>query len=242
MTFDNQIPGVSNTAHYTSAIRSCGCDHAVELTADDSGLENRTGAGCRKYGGDQTLGTGIGIDARIRPAVCSESDIPRGVINVVTGFGHEAGEALVRHPLTRKVTFTGSDTGRAARLPKRPRPASMPTTLELGGKSPQLLFADADLDNAINGILSGIFLSNGQTCVAGSRLLVEAAIHDEVVSRIVDRAASLKAGDPMQAETEIAPLANPRPPRQGAGDDRRGEGAGCTVRVRGQTPVTGRSS
>ena len=139
--------------------------------------------------------------------LCSESSIPPGVINVVTGLGQEAGEPLVKHPLTRKVTFTGSDIG-GRKVAAAAANGVIPATLELGGKSPQLLFEDVDLDNAINGIVSGIFLSNGQTCVAGSRLIVEDSIHDEVVSRIVERANRLKAGDPLQPETQVAPLAN----------------------------------
>lgn len=139
--------------------------------------------------------------------LCADSPLPRGVINVVTGFGQEAGEPLVRHPLTRKVTFTGSDFG-GRKVAEAAAGGLIPTTLELGGKSPQILFDDVDLDNAINGIVSGIFLSNGQTCVAGSRLLVADSIHDEVVSRICARAEKLKAGDPMQSDTQVAPLAN----------------------------------
>jgi acyl-CoA reductase-like NAD-dependent aldehyde dehydrogenase len=139
--------------------------------------------------------------------LCSESSIPAGVINVVTGLGHEAGEPLVKHPFTRKITFTGSDFG-GRKVAEAAASGIIPATLELGGKSPQLLFADVDLDNAINGIVSGIFLSNGQTCVAGSRLIVEDSIHDEVVAQIVERANRLKAGDPLNLETQVAPLAN----------------------------------
>ena len=139
--------------------------------------------------------------------LCSQTSLPDGVINVVTGLGHEAGEPLVKHPLTRKVTFTGSDLG-GRKVAEAAARGPIPVTLELGGKSPQILFADADLDNAINGIVSGIFLSNGQTCVAGSRLIVEDGIHDEVVSRIIELAGGLKAGDPLKLDTEIAPLAN----------------------------------
>ena len=94
--------------------------------------------------------------------LCSESSIPPGVINVVTGLGHEAGEPLVKHSFTRKVTFTGSDFG-GRKVAEAAATGIIPTTLELGGKSPQVLFDDVDLDNAINGIVSGIFLSNGQT-------------------------------------------------------------------------------
>ena len=139
--------------------------------------------------------------------LCSRTSLPDGVVNVITGLGHEAGEPLVKHPLTRKVTFTGSDVG-GRKVAEAAARGPIPATLELGGKSPQLLFADADLENAINGILSGIFLSNGQTCVAGSRLIVEDKIHDEVVSQIIERASRLRAGDPLDLKTEIAPLAN----------------------------------
>ncbi|MCY3596507.1 MAG: aldehyde dehydrogenase family protein [Rhodospirillales bacterium] len=133
--------------------------------------------------------------------------LPPGLLNVVTGYGHEAGDALVRHPLTRKVTFTGSDTS-GARVAEAAARRVVPTTLELGGKSPQLVFADCDLGNAVNGILSGIFLSNGQTCVAGSRLIVEASIKDALTEQILDRARRLKMGNPMNPATQIGPLAN----------------------------------
>ncbi|MDA0223269.1 MAG: aldehyde dehydrogenase [Proteobacteria bacterium] len=136
-----------------------------------------------------------------------DGGLPPGVLNVVTGLGHEIGEALVRHPLTRKVTFTGSDSG-GRRVAEAAAGRVVPTTLELGGKSAQVVFADADIDNAVNGVLSGIFLSNGQTCVAGSRLIVEASVKDDLVARVVGRARSLKMGDPMDPQTQIGPLAN----------------------------------
>jgi len=137
----------------------------------------------------------------------AETSLPAGVVNVVTGFGHEVGEPLVTHRLTRKVSFTGSDFG-GRKVAEAAARHVIPVTLELGGKSPQLLFADADLESAVNGIVSGIFLSNGQTCVAGSRLIVESSLHDEVVGRLVERASQLQAGDPLDPKTEIAPLAN----------------------------------
>ncbi|RLK07564.1 aldehyde dehydrogenase family protein [Ruegeria conchae] len=138
--------------------------------------------------------------------VC-EAGLPPGVLNVVTGWGHEVGEALVRHPLTRKVSFTGSDIG-GRKVAQAAAGQVVPTTLELGGKSPQVVFADCDLDSAINGVMSGIFLSNGQTCVAGSRLIVEARIKDAMISRLLERSRSLKPGDPFDPNTQIAPLAN----------------------------------
>jgi|TARA_B110000908_G_scaffold11636_1_gene13602 aldehyde dehydrogenase (NAD+) len=139
--------------------------------------------------------------------LANEAGLPAGVLNVVTGYGHEVGEALVRHPLTRKVTFTGSDFG-GRKVAQAAASHTLPVTLELGGKSAQVVCADADIENTVNGVLSGIFLSNGQTCVAGSRLIVEASIKDALLDRIVQRAKALQIGDPMDPSTQIAPLAN----------------------------------
>lgn len=140
-------------------------------------------------------------------SLAHEAGLPAGVLNVVTGYGHEAGEALVRHPLTRKVTFTGSDAG-GRKVAAAAADGVVPATLELGGKSPQVVFADADPDNAVNGVLSGIFLSNGQTCVAGSRLIVEAPIAGTFVAHLLARTRALRTGDPMDPATQIGPLAN----------------------------------
>ncbi len=136
--------------------------------------------------------------------------VPDGIVNVVTGFGREVGDLLVRHPLIRMVSFTGSGNGgrSVAKAAAESEGGPIPVVLELGGKSPQIVFADADLEAAVNGIMSGIFLSGGQTCVAGSRLIAEAAIHDSLVERLCARAAALRVGDPMDPETDIGPLAN----------------------------------
>jgi aldehyde dehydrogenase (NAD+) len=160
--------------------------------------------------------------------LAATSKLPAGVINVVTGLGREVGEPLVRHKHTRKVTFTGSDFG-GAKVAEAAAAGVVPVTLELGGKSPQLVLEDADIDNTVNGVLSGIFLSNGQTCVAGSRLIVHSSIHDTLVERLVARASGLRAGDPMDAETQVAPLANaPHLDKVLSMIDRaRGEGANC---------------
>ena len=137
-----------------------------------------------------------------------EAGLPPGVVNVVTGFGQEVGSALVEHPGVRKIAFTGSDTvGRtineaAARDLKH-------VTLELGGKSPNVVFADADLDAAVNGVVSGIFAATGQTCIAGSRLLVQEDVHDEVVRRVVELAGSARMGDPMDEGTQVGPVTTP---------------------------------
>lgn len=137
-----------------------------------------------------------------------EAGFPPGVVNVVTGFGGTAGDALVRHPGLAKIAFTGGgDTGRrvaaaaAANLTR--------VSCELGGKSPNIVFEDADLDAALNGAIAGIFGASGQTCIAGSRLLVQDKIHDEFVERLVARAKTIRLGDPSHLETEMGPAATP---------------------------------
>ena len=135
------------------------------------------------------------------------ADFPPGVVNVVTGFGPEVGASLVEHPLVSKVAFTGSDsTGQriyeaAARGMKR-------ASLELGGKSPNIVFDDADLDSAMKGVISGIFAASGQTCIAGSRLLVQQSIHAEFVEKLVAFAKTAKMGDPMCLDTQVGPVTN----------------------------------
>lgn len=137
--------------------------------------------------------------------VLDDAGLPAGVFNVVTGFGEDVGAPLVAHPLVRKISFTGSDsTGRnigatAGRELKR-------VSLELGGKSPNVVFADADLEAAVNGVVSGIFAATGQTCIAGSRLLVQESVHDEVVDQVVKLAASARMGDPMAETTQVGPI------------------------------------
>jgi acyl-CoA reductase-like NAD-dependent aldehyde dehydrogenase len=134
-----------------------------------------------------------------------EAGIPPGVVNVVTGL-REAGEALVAHPLVRKVNFTGSDAaGRmiAAKAGER----LIETVQELGGKSANIVFEDADLDQAEAGVLSGIFAAAGQTCVAGSRVFVHASRYDSLVGRLVERAGGIVVGDPMIATTQMGPVA-----------------------------------
>jgi acyl-CoA reductase-like NAD-dependent aldehyde dehydrogenase len=132
---------------------------------------------------------------------------PAGLVNVLTGFGNEVGAALVAAEKVRKVTFTGSEIG-GAKVAGVAAQHVKPTTLELGGKSPQLVFADADLESTVNGVMSGIFLSNGQTCVAGSRLIIHQSIKNEFINKLLDRIAKLKFGDPMDYHTDVGPIAN----------------------------------
>lgn len=141
-------------------------------------------------------------------ALTAEAGFPPGVFNVVSGFGAEAGAALVDHPDVAKVSFTGSDTtgshiyAAAARQLKR-------VSMELGGKSPNIVFEDANLDAAASGAVSGIFAASGQTCIAGSRLLVQNSVKEAVVAKLVALAKSAKIGDPMQGDTNIGPVTTP---------------------------------
>jgi acyl-CoA reductase-like NAD-dependent aldehyde dehydrogenase len=139
--------------------------------------------------------------------LAAEAGFPPGVINVVTGE-RETGEALVDHPDVAKISFTGSEkTGAAIAARAGARLAQV--ALELGGKSPNIVFADAALDAAEAGILSGIFAAGGQSCVAGSRALLHREIHDELLERVTARTSAVVLGDPMDAATQMGPIANP---------------------------------
>ncbi|PKW16587.1 aldehyde dehydrogenase (NAD+) [Saccharopolyspora spinosa] len=136
-----------------------------------------------------------------------QAGFPPGVVNVVTGLSAQTGSALAGHPGVDKVAFTGSTTtGRA--VAHAAADNLNPVTLELGGKSPQIVFPDADLAAAANGVIAGVFAATGQTCMAGSRLIVHDDVHDELVRLISERAAQIKLGDPNDPETEMGPVAN----------------------------------
>ncbi|RAR61011.1 aldehyde dehydrogenase (NAD+) [Onishia taeanensis] len=140
--------------------------------------------------------------------LASRTELPPGVLNVVPGLGREAGAALAAHPGIDHLSFTGSPaTG--TRVNQAAAEHHVPVTLELGGKSPQLVFADADLDAALPAVLRGIIQNAGQTCSAGSRLLVEAACFDEVVSRLADHFAALRC-DAGERDADCGPLINGR--------------------------------
>ena len=136
-----------------------------------------------------------------------KAGFPSGVFNVVTGLGDEIGAALVSHPRVAKVAFTGGAAG-ASHVYSAVAKQLKPVVLELGGKSPNIVFADANLDNAANGVIAGIFAANGQTCIAGSRLLVARSVHDQLVSKIIDTMRSVKQGNPMLPDTQMGPMAN----------------------------------
>lgn len=136
-----------------------------------------------------------------------DAGFPPGILNIVTGLGGETGLALVQHPDVRMISFTGGTvTGRAiAEIAAR---RLVPVALELGGKSPHIVFADAELDKAAEGVVSGIFSSSGQSCVAGSRLFIERKIYQPFLDRVLDLTRKLKPGLPTDASATIAPLAS----------------------------------
>ena len=139
--------------------------------------------------------------------VLHEVGFPQGVFNVVAGSSRELGAALAAHPGVDKVAFTGSTaTGRA--VAKAAAENVNRVTLELGGKSPQVVFEDADLPAAANGIIAGVFAATGQTCMAGSRVIVHESVHDELVRLVAERANAIKLGDPNDPDTEMGPMAN----------------------------------
>ena len=137
--------------------------------------------------------------------MCQEAGVPEGVLNVVTGPGGKVGMALVRDPRVDKIAFTGStEVGReimreAAGTLKR-------LSLELGGKSPNIVFADADMEAAARGAMTGIFYNKGEVCAAGSRLFLEEKIHDEFMAKLTDKVKTLKVGDPLDKTTRMGPV------------------------------------
>ncbi|NKB61327.1 MAG: aldehyde dehydrogenase family protein [Gammaproteobacteria bacterium] len=135
-----------------------------------------------------------------------QAGFPEGVFNVITGEGRIAGDLLTRHEGVSKIAFTGgSDTGR--KIAANAAEHLAPCVLELGGKSPQVIYQDADIERAVNGVIAGVFAASGQTCVAGSRCLVEHKIYDEVVDRLAERAKTIRVGHPKDPDTHIGPLA-----------------------------------
>jgi len=138
--------------------------------------------------------------------LASEAGFPDGVVNVVTGYGHEAGSALTEHRDIAKISFTGSTTT-GAMIAQKAGARFIGTTLELGGKSPNIIFGDANVSNAAMGVIAGIFAAAGQTCIAGSRVFAHRSIYDELLERVAQRAQSITMGDPMDDATELGPLA-----------------------------------
>ena len=138
-----------------------------------------------------------------------EAGFPPGVVNVITGEGETCGATLTRHSKVSRLAFTGGvDTAR--KVVRNSAENFAVLSLELGGKSPVIVFPDADLESAVNGVVAGIFGASGQSCVAGSRLLVHRSVHDRFVGQLSERAARIRIGRPLDAETEMGPLATHR--------------------------------
>ena len=140
--------------------------------------------------------------------VIEPAELPAGVVNAVTGYGAVVGEPLVTHAKVAKVAFTGG-TLTGARINELAARTFKKVSLELGGKSPNIVFDDCNLDDAVAGAISGIFAATGQTCIAGSRLLLQETIHDQFVEKLVAMAGTAKLGDPGLAETQVGPVTTP---------------------------------
>ena len=137
--------------------------------------------------------------------LCGEAGVPDGVVNVVTGFGEEAGQALAQHHDVDKVAFTGStEVGR--KILHASEGNLKRVTLELGGKSPNIVFADANMKRASKGSMMGVFVNSGQVCTAGTRILVESSVHDDFVASLVDATSSMKLGNPLEEDTGMGPV------------------------------------
>ena len=141
--------------------------------------------------------------------ICEEAGVPNGLVSVLAGAGSLVGDALVRHPLVRRVSFTGG-TATGRHIAHIAADKMMPVSLELGGKSPTIVLEDADLDHAVNGVLYGIFSSSGESCIAGSRLFIARKIREQFLDLLMRRTAGLRIGDPLDARTQMGPLITAR--------------------------------
>jgi 5-carboxymethyl-2-hydroxymuconic-semialdehyde dehydrogenase len=140
--------------------------------------------------------------------IIQEADLPPGVFNIVHGFGESAGAPLVAHPEVNLISFTG-ETSTGVAIIKNGAETLKRYSMELGGKSPNIIFADADLDRALDGALWQVYSLNGERCTAASRLLVEETIHDKFVERLAERVRKIRVGDPNDMNTEVGPLIHP---------------------------------
>ncbi|KPK57289.1 MAG: betaine-aldehyde dehydrogenase, partial [Gemmatimonas sp. SG8_38_2] len=164
--------------------------------------------------------------------LASKAGFPAGVLNVLPGFGPTAGAALVRHPDVDKIAFTGSTE--VGQLIMREAATTLKhVTLELGGKSPNIVFADADLKAAARGVNTGIFYGKGEVCAAGSRLLVEASVHDEFVEQLVDRAKKMTPGDPFDKGTRLGAIVSEKQLERVIGYVEKGKADGARLRTGG---------
>jgi aldehyde dehydrogenase (NAD+) len=165
-------------------------------------------------------------------AIAAEAGLPAGVLNIVTGFGESAGAALVKHADVDKIAFTGSTA--VGRLIMREAAASLKkVSLELGGKSPNIVLADADIAAAARGAFSAIFYNTGQCCTAGSRLIAHESVKDELLAALVERAGRMQPGDPFDAKTRLGPMISAEQMERVLGYINKGRSEGAELLVGG---------
>jgi 5-carboxymethyl-2-hydroxymuconic-semialdehyde dehydrogenase len=168
-------------------------------------------------------------------AIIREAGVPDGVFNVVHGFGETAGDALVRHPLVPLISFTG-ETVTGQTIMQNGAPHLKRFSMELGGKSPVIVFADADLDRALDAVVFGVYSLNGERCTAGSRLLIERSIKEEFEARLAERVRRIRVGDPLDPATEVGPLIHPDHRRRVEAYLDAGVAEGARMAVGGEVP------
>ena len=170
--------------------------------------------------------------------ICQEAGVPDGVLNVITGPGSTLGKALVRHPGVAKVAITG-ETRTGQEILRDSADTLKRVTLELGGKSPNIVFADADLDAAVRGATIGIFYGKGEVCAAGSRLFVDKKIHDDFMQKLVDRAKKIQPGDPLDPKTRFGALVSERQMQTVLGYIEKGKAEGAKLAAGGERVSVG---
>jgi aldehyde dehydrogenase (NAD+) len=170
--------------------------------------------------------------------ICEEAGLPEGVVNVITGPGATVGKALVRHPGVAKVAITG-ETRTGQEILRDSAETLKHVTLELGGKSPNIVFADADLEQAVRGATIGIFYGKGEVCAAGSRLFVERTVHDDFMQKLMERAKKLQPGDPLDPKTRFGALVSERQLKTVLGYIERGRAEGAKLVAGGERAQVG---
>ncbi len=170
--------------------------------------------------------------------ICQEAGVPDGVVNVITGPGATIGKALVRHPGIAKIAITG-ETRTGQEILRDSADTLKHVTLELGGKSPNIVFADADLDAAVRGATIGIFYGKGEVCAAGSRLFVDKKIHDDFLHKLLDRTKKVQPGDPLDPKTRFGALVSERQMRTVLGYIEKGKSEGAKLVAGGERASVG---
>jgi len=142
-------------------------------------------------------------------AICEQAGVPKGIVSVLPGRGSVIGDAITKHPLIKRVSFTGG-TNVGKHIARIAADKMMPVSMELGGKSATMVLKDADIEHAINGVLYGIFSSSGESCIAGSRLFVHQSLYNEFLEKLTHKANTLRVGDPCDERTQMGPLITPQ--------------------------------